>query len=111
MVREPLKAKKIALASSKITWTAARSQGETWGSIQASASPAATIIASGVPPRQRNAQNRLAHSINPRPSGVSRIRFKLFTDSTALDGSVMLETCSRVLFRKAPPPLDAQQVC
>src|SRR5579885_44742 len=110
MVRAPLKSKKTEPASSRITWTAAKSQAATFGSIQTSASPAATMIAYGVPPRHRKAQNFEVQSISLEVNSISRMRFRLFTDNTASLGSRTDETRSRVSLRKAPQPREAQHV-
>src|SRR5579883_2736972 len=106
--------REMEFTSRLIDWTskfcAFRCLGGTPDAIQTSASPAATMIASGVPPRHRKAQNFEVQSISLEVNSISRMRFRLFTDNTASLGSRTDETRSRVSLRKAPQPREAQHV-
>src|SRR6516162_5944538 len=91
MLDPPSKLKKRAPASSAITLSAAKSQGLASPSIQISALPAATHIASRQPPKLRTAQNCDIHEISLLPNGWRCMLLKASRQKTAWCGAWMEE--------------------
>src|SRR5271167_1609758 len=91
MLDLPSKLKKRAPASSAMTFSAAKSQGFASPSIQASARPAATHMASRHPPKLRTAQNCDIQGISLVPNGCRWILLKASRQRTAFLGVAIEE--------------------
>src|SRR5258706_14210910 len=94
-------------ASSTIICKGARSQGEAVGSIQKSANPDATIMASGAPPRLRTAPNSWMGLWSFSLNGSESSLFILVRHKTDSANDVLADVCIGTPFLNAPPPLDA----
>src|SRR5437762_12700674 len=93
-------------ASSTIICSGARSQGEAVGSIQKSANPDATIMASGAPPRLRTAQNSWMELRSFSLNGSEFSLFMLLRHKTDSANDVLIDACIGTPFLNASSPLD-----
>src|SRR5450432_4046651 len=104
---DPSKAAKRPPASSTNILSGAKSQGLALGSIQTSARPCATSMASIAPPSPRTDQKRSTQLKSPAIR-VTPFLLKPLKQRTASWGEVISETLSRVPSCQAPPPLLAE---